>query len=92
MPSLESDELDQVLVVKLGCERDESGDHIQFFVYDGGRVVARTKISHGPKHTISSPLVTKMARQLKLSTAGNLVALVNCSLEREDCLEIMRQV
>ncbi len=91
MASLESDRVDTALEHKLGCEVDrKKRDHNYFFVKENNVVLARTKISKGSKHTLSETLVTLMARQLQLGVAGNLVKFVNCTLDRDGCLAIIR--
>src|SRR6266567_8412571 len=91
MASLDSDKVDAALEGKLGCEVDrKKKDHNFFWVKENDVVLARTKISKGPKHTLSDNLVTMMARQLQLGVAGNLVKFVGCTLCKDDCLAIIR--
>src|SRR2546422_10225898 len=91
MASLDSDKVAAALENKLGCEVDrKKRDHNYFWVKEDDVVLARTKISKGPKHTLPDYLVTMMARQLQLGVAGNLVKLVGCALDKEDCLAIIR--
>ncbi len=91
MATLESDKVDAALETKLGCEVDrKKKDHNYFWVKENNVVLARTKISKGPKHTITENLVTMMARQLQLGVAGNLVKFVGCTLGKDDCLAIIR--
>ncbi len=91
MASLESDKVDGALENKLGCEVDRKGrDHNFYWVKENDIVLARTKISKGPKHTLSDTLVTMMARQLQLGVAGNLVKFVACTLSKDGALDIIR--
>lgn len=90
MAALDSDKVQNLLLNKLGCVPDEGKDHRYYILKDAkGTILARTKISHGPKHTITDNLVTAMARQIKLGTAKNFVAFVQCTLSKEECLKII---
>ncbi len=91
MASLESDKVDAILERKLGCEVDrKTRDHNYFYVKENEVFLSKTKISKGPKHTLDNTLVMLMARQLQLGVAGNLVKLVNCNLNKDECLAIIR--
>jgi|GEM_PF-3272947 hypothetical protein len=89
MSAIDSDHIRSALKTKLGCE-EVSSDHYRYILRDQkGTILASTKISHGPKHPISDSLLTKMARQMRLGTKANFVAMVNCTLKKEDCLTII---
>lgn len=91
MAALDSEEVKRILLSKLGCEPDNKRDHFWFVLKDeDGTLLARTCISHGPRHDIGPKLVTKMARQLKLQTAGLLIELVACTKTKEECLAVIR--
>ena len=92
MASFDSTDVAKILTGKLKCEEDRKKDHIVFLLADdSGTFIAQTKISHGPKHTIGAGLVTQMAKQLGLGTAGKFSDLVSCSLDRVQCLQIIKQ-
>jgi len=91
MAKLDSEKTRRQLTSKLGCKENPGRDHIWFTLYDqDGTVLSRTRISHRPRHDISDTLVSKMSKQLKLGTSGNLTGLVDCSKTREECLQIIR--
>ena len=92
MPALDSNDVRSALKNKLGCQ-EQSTDHYRDILYDeAGRILATTKVSHGPKHTIGDNLIPKMARQIKLGTTANFVALVRCTKSREDCLAVIKAI
>lgn len=81
MPNLDSEETRRQFKTKLQAEEDASSrDHYFYFFRLGDRVVARTKVSRGPRHTIDNGLIARMARQLGVST-GALTGAVRCSLD-----------
>lgn len=55
------------LLEQLGYER-ENTDHRRFRLVIGGREIAATKTSHGPR-TIADPLLAEMARQMRIRPA-----------------------
>jgi hypothetical protein len=92
MAALDSDRVRTALETKLGCKPDET-DHHRFVLRDeDGTILASTKISHGPKHSIGPTLIAKMARQIRLGTSANFVAMVKCPLTRDECLTIIRSL
>jgi hypothetical protein len=90
MAALDSDKVRNALKEKMGCVEERGGDQIRYILYDGGKILCRTKISHGPKHTIGSTLIAKMAQQFKLGTSANFAAMVHCTKSREECLAMIR--
>lgn len=91
MATLDSEETRRQLKTKLRCEEDVGKDHIVFTLRDmDGTILARTRISHGPRHDIGDSLVCRMARQLRLGTSGNLVGMVDCTKTQQECLAIIR--
>lgn len=91
MASLDSDKVDAALENKLGCEVDRThADHNIYYVRENEVFLARTKISKGPKHTLSDTLVMLMARQLQVGGSGNLAKLVRCTMDKNECLDIIR--
>jgi hypothetical protein len=57
---------------------------------DAGRVVARTRLSKGWRGTtpIGVNLVSEIKKQLFLPRSTDLIALVSCTLSREEYLKI----
>ena len=91
MATLDSDKVWSALQYKLGCEVDESGsDHVVFFVNEGDRVLARTHISKGPKHTLTETLLLLMGRELGVGGGGNLVKFEKCKICKEDFMKLIR--
>ena len=90
MASLDSEEVRRALKSKLGCVENVSKDHIQFILIEGGRILARSKISHGARHALGPTLINKMAHQIRLGTNANFIAMVSCSKSKEECLAIIR--
>lgn len=93
MASLDSEEVRKALTSKLRCEEQRDGDHVRFVLRDSdGKILSRTKISHGPRHTIGNTLIHKMARQIQLGTSANFVGLVACTKTREECLAVIHSM
>jgi hypothetical protein len=91
MATIDSQETRKQLTGKLGCEENLTRKHISFALRDeNGKYLGCTHISHGPRHDIGDTILSKMAKQLRLGTAANLVALVDCSKNKQECLEIIR--
>jgi molybdopterin-binding protein len=91
MAILDSEKTKKALLSKLGCEPDDQKDHFWFILKDtDGKVLSRTCISHGPRHDIGPKIISKMAKQLKLEQSSNLVALIDCTKSRDECIEIIR--
>jgi hypothetical protein len=70
---------------KLRLKTRDSGDRLACFEYEG-RVVTRTKRSHGNKD-LPSHLIRQ---QLKLNEA-ELAGVVSCDLEFDDYVEILKK-
>jgi len=91
MAKLDSEETRKQLTGKLGCKEDRKKDHIVFVLRDkDGTILGRTKISHGPRYDIRDTLISYMAKQLRLGISGNLVGLVDCTKNKDECLRIIR--
>lgn len=90
MPTLESDKIRTALTVKLGCIEKPDKDHSWFLLYDEKKLVSRTCMSHGSKHTITEDLISKMSKQIKLGTISNFVGMVSCTKSKEDCLKVIK--
>lgn len=70
-----------------------SGDHrYYFFEHEGLTRAVFTKVSHGTKYkTLATPLVLKMAKQLRL-TKKQFMALVDCSMTQEQYVAHLTQL
>jgi hypothetical protein len=90
MACLDSDKIKQQLKDKLQCEEIRKDHYWYILKDDDGKILSRTKISFGAKHTIGPKLLSLMARQLRLVTAANLAGMVNCKKSRVECLDIIR--
>lgn len=89
MPLARSD-IEQALQQKGFVYR--GGDHrYYFFEHEGLIRAVFTKVSHGSKYkTVGTPLVIKMAKQLRL-TKKQFTALVECSMTQKDYVEHLVQ-
>lgn len=91
MPRLESDAVAAALKGKMVCEIRNRHD-VYYDVYDDdGKRICFTRISHGPKETLTAGRVRAMAAQLCLDNDHSLVELVQCTLDREHALEMMKR-
>ena len=89
MAVLDSQEARRQFRSKLRAEEDASSrDHYFYLFRIGDTVVATTKISRGPRHTISDDLVARMARQLGV-TAKALADAVSCGLKTNNFYKLM---
>jgi hypothetical protein len=79
----------QVLLGKMKGDEDRRRDHVFYFFQVDGRVVMRTKISHGARE-IADSLVGMMARQLKLS-GSEFRAYVDCSKSADEFERHLRE-
>jgi hypothetical protein len=90
MAALDSDKVRQSLQTKLGCREETGKDHYYYNLEDQtGKLISRTKVSLGAKHTIGDTIILKMARQIGLGTTKNFVGMVSCTKSREECLAII---
>lgn len=91
MACLDSDKVRQQLKIKLRCEEVRGKDHYWYILADDdGKILSKTKISLGAKHSIGPKLVSLMARQILLLSAGNFVEMVDCTKSRDECLALIR--
>ena len=77
-------DIDSTLARK-GFQRTNDGDHMRYYFYDQqtGATLSQTKMSHGAfRKTIGAPLISQMARQLRL-TKKQFLELIDCTLEEE---------
>lgn len=87
--SLERQDIRDALLKK-GFREQTDSDHDRYFLYVGEKKQAVfTKLSRGGKHrTYGDPLVSAMAKQLKL-TKPDLRKLVECSIDGEAYIGIL---
>ena len=90
MAALDSEEVKKALRTKMGCKEEVGRDHIRYSLWDGETLLSRTKVSHGPRHTIGDVLINRMAHQFKLGTNANFIGMVTCTKDRDTCLSIIR--
>lgn len=65
---------------------------VYWSIYDDEGVrICFTRVSHGAKETLRSSRVNEMARQLRLDDSQSLVDLVQCTLNRENALAMMKR-
>jgi len=77
-----------VALQKKGFRRNMSGDHI-FYYFGDTRIT--TKMSHGMMgHSLSTDLISRMARQLRL-TKRQFLELIDCTVAEERYREILRE-
>jgi hypothetical protein len=74
----------ETLVGKLGLQTRNARDRLAWFEYEG-KVITRTKRSHG-KGELPGDLIRQ---QLKLNDK-QLAGVLDCSLYREDYVEILK--
>ena len=77
---------------KKGFLRETDGDHVHYCLLssDGRKSTVKTQISHGMSGSaISAGLISKMARQLRL-TKSQFLDLIDCSLSGDDYRIILR--
>jgi predicted RNA binding protein YcfA (HicA-like mRNA interferase family) len=68
-----------------GFYAEKEGDHVRYYHLDssGEETGIKTKISHGALgKTVSSKLISLMAKQLRLSKA-QFLELIDCTLDEE---------
>lgn len=77
-------------LTKKGFEENSARDHRYFFYkHNGKRTIIKTKMSHG-KSEIGNPLISKMARDVKLSK-DEFIRLINCTLSGSEYYEIIKR-
>ena len=78
-------------LTKKGFERTKDGDHLRYYFFDRqtGATLSQTKMSHGAfGETIGAPLISQMARQLRL-TKKQFLELIDCTLDEEHYRDIL---
>ena len=74
----------------LGFVSDSNHPDIYYHFYHKGQVVVWTKISHGPKHDISGPILRSMLRQIFLSFEQFKLASKK-ALSKNDYIAILKE-
>ena len=72
-------------LTKKGFDRTKDGDHLRYYFFDRqtGATLSQTKISHGTfSETIGTPLISQMARQLRL-TKKQFLELIDCTMDED---------
>lgn len=65
-------------------------DHKRYVLFVGGeKTKIRTKVSHGSKSEIGDPLLSVMARQVRLRKI-EFLNLIDCPMSQNDYLGILR--
>ena len=78
-------------LTKKGFVKTNDGDHVRYYFYDRQTKAAlsQTKMSHGTLgKTISSPLISQMSRQLRL-TKKQFLDFVDCPMNEAEYREIL---
>lgn len=84
MPALDPRKLDATYRGKMHADYLDN-DHRWYFWYHEGRLVLKTYLSTPFRGTISSNMVSLIARnQLRLGSANKLAELVQCSMSTAD--------
>ena len=76
---------------KKGFTCDSDGDHLRYFftMPDKSKMRIMTLISHGAfSETIGAPLISQMARQLRL-TKKQFLELIDCTMDEDGYREIV---
>lgn len=86
--TVESNDLEQALKKK-GFD-SYSGDHKYYRLYVEGRATSiQTRVSHGPKHTISGGILDAVKKQMGLLTSRELHDFVRCPLTKDDYIGLL---
>ncbi len=72
---------------KLHAERDDSGDHIFFYLNHQGSQYTVGKISHSWKGSLNDTQVLMLARKLRLQKR-EFERLVSCQLSAPDAIDL----
>jgi hypothetical protein len=79
--------VEDCFVSKLHAERDESGDHIYFYLNHQGSLYTVGKISHSWRGSLNDTQVLMLARKLRLQKR-EFERLVSCQLSAPEAFEI----
>ena len=78
-------DVEQCFVRKLAAERDESGDHIYYYLGYHGNQYTVGKLSHSWKGSLNDTQVLMLARKLHLQKQ-EFERLVSCDLSAADAI------
>ncbi len=89
MGNVRSARVIDVALCKKGFRRELDGKHIRYFFKGNPNI--RTMISHGMANTaLSADMISKMAKQLKLTTK-QFLAFIDCTLSEEGYREVLEK-
>ena len=83
--------MERTLIHKLGFSQSESDHHFYNLFDRDGKIVAKTKLSHGARgKDISKGIFSVIARQIRVSSP-QLREAVRCPLSKKDYSDILRE-
>lgn len=85
MPSVR--DIEHAFVTKLGAERDESGDHIFFYLDYQGNQYTVGKLSHSWRGDLSDTQLLMLARKMRLQKR-EFERFVDCTLDTPDVIDL----
>lgn len=89
--NLERSKVKENLPKKGFVEQDDRNHVFYHFKHDGKKTHIRTHVSHGSKYkTLGNDLVSKMAKQCKLTTK-NFRSLAECTISHEEYIKLLEE-
>lgn len=89
---IESSDLEKALAKKGFSLEPGKKDHRWYRFYHRGMATSiRTKISHGPKHTLGPRLVSATWKQMRLRNKNDLSSFVECTLSETKYIQILEE-
>jgi hypothetical protein len=85
--TLRDRDVERAFTHKLGADRDDSGDHVYFYLHHQGSDYTVGKLSHSWSGDLNNTQVGMLARKLCLQKR-EFEQLVACSLDAEDAIAI----
>lgn len=83
-------DVERAFVQKLGADRDDSGDHIYFYLQHGPSEFTVGKLSHSWRGALNDTQVMMLARKLYLHKR-EFQRFVDCELTRDQMIAIWSQ-
>jgi hypothetical protein len=80
-------DVEYCFVSKLGADRDDSGDHIYFYLNYHGSQYTVGKLSHSWRGSLNDTQVLMLARKLHLQKR-EFEQLVSCHLQAPDAIDL----
>lgn len=80
-------DVEHAFVSKLGAERDESGDHIYFYLDHQGNQYTVGKLSHSWRGDLNDTQISMLARKMRLQK-GEFERFVDCTLDTPDVVNL----